>query len=114
MIYKEERPWGRFEILSETEDFKVKKITVLPGKRLSLQSHTKRSEHWTILAGNGVVTQDTKETKVAKNDHVFIPAGQKHRILNTGTENLTFLEIQIGTYFGEDDIVRYEDDFDRL
>ncbi len=113
MMHKEKRPWGSFEILSESDDFKVKKITVLPGKRLSLQSHQKRSEHWIILKGVGLVTQDDVETKVIPNSHVFIPKGQKHRIHNTGKEALDFIEVQTGSYFGEDDIVRYEDDFNR-
>ena len=113
MTYKEEGPWGIFEILNESDSFKIGKITVYPGKRLSLQSHEKRSEHCVILQGSRIVNQDDKETNVSKDIHIFIPMGQKHRIHNTGTENLAFIEIQTGSYFGADDIIRYEDDFDR-
>ena len=112
-MYKEKRPWGTFEILQTSDAYKIKKITVLPGKRLSLQSHEKRSEHWVIIQGNGVVTQDNKETNVSKNSQIFISVAQKHRIYNTGKDPLIFIEIQTGTYFGEDDIIRYEDDFNR-
>lgn len=113
MIYDNQRPWGTFEVLHESDDFKIKKITVHPGKRLSLQSHKKRSEHWVVIKGTGVVIQDTAEIKVKPNTQIFIPVGQKHRIQNTGNKPLIFIEVQTGTYFKEDDITRYEDDYNR-
>jgi mannose-1-phosphate guanylyltransferase/mannose-1-phosphate guanylyltransferase/mannose-6-phosphate isomerase len=111
--YKEERPWGSFEILYEEEQLKVKRIIVKPGKRLSLQSHKNRSENWVIIQGNALVTLDEKDTPLSPNQFVFIPPGAKHRIANRGNDNVVFVEIQTGTYLGEDDIIRYEDDFNR-
>lgn len=115
--YKEERPWGSFEILyqeeQEEEQLKVKRIIVKPGKRLSLQSHKNRSENWVIIQGNALVTLDEKDIPLSPNQFVFIPAGAKHRIANQGNDNVVFVEIQTGTYLGEDDIIRYEDDFNR-
>lgn len=111
--YKEERPWGSFEILYEEEQLKVKRIIVKPGKRLSLQSHNNRSENWVIIQGNALVTLDEKDIPLSPNQFVFIPTGAKHRIANQGNNNVVFVEIQIGTYLGEDDIIRYEDDFNR-
>ena len=117
MIYTE-RPWGWYEMLgggSETAGFKLKRICVKPGKRISLQSHKFRSEHWVIIKGAGKVTLGSTEFNVSPNQHVFIPVGEIHRIENIGTlEDLIFIETQTGTYFGEDDIVRYDDDFGRL
>lgn len=114
MNYKEDRPWGSFEILHEEDQLKVKKIIVKPGKRLSLQSHKHRSENWVIIAGNAVVTRDDEKIPLSPNQHVFIPAEAKHRIANEGSEEVVFVEVQTGTYLGEDDIVRYEDDFNRV
>ncbi len=108
----EERPWGTYEILAEEETFKVKKIVVNAGKRLSLQSHKHRKEHWTIVAGNPLVTND-HATYVAKpEDTIVIEKGSLHRIQAVDTD-VVFIEIQTGTYFGEDDIIRYDDDFGR-
>ena len=114
MNYKENRPWGWFEILIDDPDLKVKRIVVFPGKRLSLQSHKQRSENWTIAKGKALITlgSDVKEYK--STESVFIPAGTKHRIENRGNDDVVFIEVQTGTYFGEDDIVRYEDDFNRV
>jgi mannose-6-phosphate isomerase-like protein (cupin superfamily) len=112
--YKEERPWGSFEIFYEEEQLKVKRIIVKPGKRLSLQSHKNRSENWVIIQGNALVTLDEKDIPLAPNQFVFIPAGAKHRITNQGNDNVVLVEIQTGTYLGEDDIIRYEDDFNRV
>jgi mannose-6-phosphate isomerase-like protein (cupin superfamily) len=113
-FYKEERPWGSFEILFEEDKLKVKRIIVKPGNRLSLQSHNHRSENWVIIEGNAVVTVDDKEIPLASNQSVFIPAGKKHRIANQGTGEVKFIEVQTGSYLGEDDIVRYQDDFNRV
>jgi mannose-6-phosphate isomerase-like protein (cupin superfamily) len=112
--YKEERPWGSFEILHEEETIKVKRIIVKPGKRLSLQSHNHRSENWVIIEGNAVVTLDEEEIPRSPNQSVYIPVGAKHRISNPGQEDVVFIEVQTGTYFGEDDIIRYQDDFNRV
>ncbi len=114
MNYTEERPWGAFEVLLDEPRYKVKRITVLPGKRLSLQSHKRRSEHWVITRGDVIVVNNDEGKPYKASDHIFIPAGNKHRIQNTGEVNAVFIEVQIGDYFGEDDIIRYEDDFNRL
>ena len=107
------RPWGRYEVLSEAADFKAKTICVLPGKRLSYQKHQHRAEHWFVVKGNGSVTLDGVEKPVGAGDSVDIPVGSAHRMSNTGDQELVFVEVQTGTYFGEDDIVRLEDDFGR-
>jgi len=113
MNYKEERPWGSFEILHEEDQMKVKRIIVKPGKRLSLQSHKHRSENWVILQGEAIVTLNDDEISRSPNQAIYIPAQVKHRIANPGKEDVVFVEVQTGTYLGEDDIVRYQDDFNR-
>ncbi|MDG2476013.1 MAG: phosphomannose isomerase type II C-terminal cupin domain [Flavobacteriaceae bacterium] len=112
-MYMEKRPWGAFFVLSDEKDFKIKKIEVNPSKRLSYQFHNKRSELWYILKGVGIVTINDKKTEVKKGSIVKIKKLEKHRIENNGTKTLTFIEVQTGSYFGEDDIVRIQDDFDR-
>ncbi|CAN5583452.1 mannose-1-phosphate guanylyltransferase/mannose-6-phosphate isomerase [soil metagenome] len=107
------RPWGKFEVLKDTPDFKSKVITVDAGQQISYQSHAKRAEHWTIIKGSGEVVLNDEIIPVHPGSHVFIPLKAKHRIRNTGTEPLTFVEVQLGTYFGEDDIVRFEDSYGR-
>lgn len=114
MIYSEERPWGKFETLHEENGMKVKKITVLPGKRLSLQSHDKRAENWVIVKGNARVTLNDDLIDLKATESVFIEKKAKHRIENCGTEDVVFVEVQTGDYLGEDDIIRYEDDFNRV
>jgi len=109
----ESRPWGGYQILYDGEDCKVKRITVNPGQRLSLQSHKHRQEDWYVVAGQGSVQLDHSEHSVQVDSRVFIAREQKHRVKNTGTVDLVFIEIQTGTYFGEDDITRYEDDYGR-
>jgi len=113
----EVRPWGKFEILRDTEEFKSKTITVDAGAQLSLQSHTKRAEHWIIVRGRGEVVLNNEVIPVTAGSHVFIPIGAKHRMRNTESagsgKDLVFVEIQLGTYFGEDDITRYEDSYGR-
>ena len=113
MNYKEERPWGWFEILLEEDDVKVKRILVNANKRLSLQSHKHRSENWTVVQGEALITLDSESNKYRRADSVFIPSGTKHRIENIGKGDVVFIEVQTGSYLGEDDIVRYEDDFNR-
>jgi mannose-1-phosphate guanylyltransferase/mannose-6-phosphate isomerase len=109
----EERPWGGFEVLRDTERFKSKVLRVDPGHRLSYQSHRHRSEHWVIVRGRPEVVLDGEVLKLGPGDHVFIPAGARHRIGNPGEEPVELVEVQLGSYFGEDDIVRYEDDYQR-
>jgi mannose-6-phosphate isomerase len=111
--YKEERPWGNFENIFESNECKVKKITVYHNKRPSYQYHFHRAEDWHIVQGDGVVTLDGKNFKVTAGDTVYVPQESRHRIHNTGIINLIFIEIQTGDYFGEDDIVRLEDDYKR-
>jgi mannose-6-phosphate isomerase len=107
------RPWGYFEVLSDEKDHKVKRITVHPGKRLSYQSHKKRSEHWFIVKGIGTVTIDKQDNEVTVGQSIDIKRGAAHRIKNSGRDDLVFIEVQTGDYFGEDDIERIEDDFGR-
>src|SRR6185312_403442 len=110
----EERPWGRFEILRNRSHFKSKLISVNPSQQISYQSHARREEHWVIVAGAGELTLDDNVTVVSKGNSVKIPQGAKHRIRNTGSEPLEFIEVQLGSYFGEDDITRFEDDYNRI
>ena len=108
------RPWGIYEVLLDTPYCKVKRITVKPGGKLSYQYHHKRSERWVIVQGSAVVKLDDFEYDKTVGDAVYIPQGTKHRIWNPYEENCIFIEVQIGEYFGEDDIVRLEDDYNRL
>ena len=113
MLEKSERPWGRYEVLQEGGTYKVKSIHVSPGKRLSYQRHQKRSEHWYVTQGTGEVTLDGEIQRVSQGSVVEIPQGMLHRMSNTGSSELIFIEVQTGIYFGEDDIERVEDDFGR-
>ena len=113
MLEKSERPWGRYEVLQEGATYKVKSIHVNPGKRLSYQRHQKRSEHWYVTDGSGEVTLDGKVQVVSRGSIIEIPQGMLHRISNTGSSELIFIEVQTGSYCGEDDIERVEDDFGR-
>lgn len=109
-----ERPWGSYTVLSDEPDHKVKRIVVDPGCRLSYQRHSKRAEHWFIVAGTGSVILDDTVKQVRAGDSVDIPIGCAHRIENIHeSEPLVFVEVQHGTYFGEDDIDRLEDDYGR-
>ncbi len=109
----DERPWGSFTVLDEGENFKVKRIEVLPSKRLSYQKHAHRAEHWMMVAGTGKVTLNEQEIIVPTGKTIDIPLGARHRIENAGADKLIFIEIQMGDYLGEDDIIRLEDDFGR-
>ena len=110
----EERPWGSFTILDEAENFKVKRIEVLPGKRLSYQRHQKRAEHWFVVQGTAKVTLNGSEILVESGGSIDISVGAAHRVENPhDSERLVFIETQTGTYFGEDDIERLDDDFGR-
>ncbi len=108
-----ERPWGCFETLELDTGYQVKRIIVHPGAKLSLQSHQHRSEHWVVVNGIARVTNGDKVFTVSENQSTYIPVGTKHRVENIGDENLTFIEVQVGDYLGEDDITRYEDDYGR-
>jgi mannose-6-phosphate isomerase len=108
------RPWGRYEIIDDSPTHKVKKIWVSPGQRLSYQKHEKRAEHWFIVYGQGEVTLDGVVRLVSAGDSVDVPIRALHRISNVGSQELLFVEVQTGSYFGEDDIVRVEDDFGRV
>jgi mannose-6-phosphate isomerase len=109
----DKRPWGYYNVLADEADHKVKRIVVYPGQRLSLQKHQQRSEHWFVLSGEGIVTLDGKRLNRKGGESVEIPRGSVHRIENHGTADLSFIEVQTGDYFGEDDIERMEDDYGR-
>ncbi len=111
-IYK--RPWGSYRTIEQKGNYQIKHITVNPGERLSLQYHFKRSEHWTIIKGTGTAQLDDKSIELGINDTIFIPKESKHRITNNTKKSVEFIEIQIGDYLGEDDIVRLEDDYGRV
>lgn len=113
-LERDERPWGSYEVLLDAPDHKVKQLVVKPGKRLSYQKHARRSEHWFIVRGNGIVTLNDAPVPVSPGSAVDIALGASHRIENTGDVDLVFVEVQHGEYFGEDDIVRLEDDFGRV
>jgi mannose-6-phosphate isomerase-like protein (cupin superfamily) len=108
------RPWGTFTVLDEGESFKVKRIEVLPGKRLSYQQHAQRAEHWVVVQGTAKVTLDGRDSLVTPGQAVDIAIGMAHRVENPGSELLVFIEVQRGAYLGEDDIVRLQDDFGRV
>ena len=107
------RPWGHYEVLADEPSFKVKSLTVLPGKRLSYQFHRFRSEHWFVISGSATVTLDGEDRVITVGESVDVPVGVPHRVHNAGTDPLVFIEVQHGTSFEEDDIVRLEDDFGR-
>jgi mannose-6-phosphate isomerase len=107
------RPWGTFTVLDEGEGFKVKRIEVFPGKRLSYQKHSRRAEHWVVVQGTAKVTLDDREIVVEAGEAIDIGIGSAHRVENPGEQTLLFIEVQRGDYLGEDDIVRLQDDFGR-
>jgi mannose-6-phosphate isomerase len=108
------RPWGTYTVLEEAETYKVKRIEILAGKRLSYQRHERRVEHWIVVAGQGIVTLEGKEVILSRGEAMDIPRKAAHRIANPGRGPLVYIEIQTGEYFGEDDIVRLEDDYGRV
>ena len=113
-IPTEVRPWGAYFVLEEGAGFKVKRIVVRPGGRLSLQSHAHRSEHWTVLSGAATVTVGKAVTVMTRGEAADVPLGYVHRLENFGDVDVDLIEIQLGDYLGEDDIVRYEDVYDRI
>ena len=110
----DERPWGSYTVLDDSPSHKVKRIDVLPGRRLSYQRHAHRAEHWFIVAGTARVTLDGVDHDLEAGAAIDIARGAAHRIANPGDTPLVFVEVQHGDYFGEDDIERLEDDFGRV
>jgi mannose-6-phosphate isomerase-like protein (cupin superfamily) len=108
-----DKPWGKYQILLTEGLFQVKRIEVNPDARLSLQKHTRRSEKWVIVQGNGIATVNGNEVPVKPGSYLDVPIEATHRIANVGSNMLVFIEIQLGEYLGEDDIVRLEDDYNR-
>lgn len=108
------RPWGTYTVLDDSGSYKIKKIVVRPGHRLSLQKHLHRSEHWVVVSGTAKVTVGDTVTLVRKNESTYIPIGIPHRLENEGKIDLVIIETQVGEYVGEDDIIRIEDDFRRI
>ena len=107
------RPWGNYLSLEEDNNWKIKKIEINPGASISLQLHQKRTEHWIVVKGTANVEINEKIFVLNENQSCFIPKGHKHRLSNTSKETLTIIEIQSGTYLGEDDIIRVEDKYGR-
>lgn len=107
------RPWGSYEVLLDTDNYKIKRIIVEPGKKLSLQRHFHRSEHWVVVSGTAEVTNGEKVIIVRPNESTYIPVGEVHRLENKGKIDLIMIEVQVGEYTGEDDIVRLDDDYGR-
>lgn len=114
MRESDERPWGRYEVLEEQLGFKVKVLEVKPGARLSLQRHARREEHWVVVKGVADVVRGDKELKLRQGEHVHIPIQTNHRLGNSSDGPLEIIEVQLGDYLGEDDIVRLEDDYRRI
>jgi mannose-6-phosphate isomerase-like protein (cupin superfamily) len=111
---EDHRPWGYYQVLLDEDHSKVKRIVVYPGKRLSLQRHQYRAEHWLILSGTAIVQSGNTEVLMGIGESIDIPEGTLHRLQNPGEENLTIIEIQRGEYCGEDDIERFQDDYGRV
>lgn len=107
------RPWGSYGVLLESQNYKIKQIIVKPKGRLSLQKHYHRNEHWIVVSGSGLVTIGEKEFFLKANESTYIPMGEVHRLENPGTLPLVLIEVQMGEYLGEDDIVRLNDDYQR-
>ncbi len=112
-MYSETRPWGSFHVLDEQPGFKVKRIAVTQGGRLSLQSHKHRSEHWTIVNGTATVTVGDAVVAMTRGQSIDIPLGAKHRLENLHEGLVEIIEVQFGDYLGEDDIIRYDDAYAR-
>lgn len=108
-----ERPWGAYTVLDEKSNYKIKRIEVLPGQRLSLQKHHHRSEHWIVVSGTAMITCDDRVSQINVNESTYIPIGSRHRLENPGKIPLVIIEVQNGEYLGEDDIIRFDDDYNR-
>ena len=107
------RPWGSFTVLEEGQFYKIKRLTVKPGERLSYQKHFHRSEHWVVVQGSAIVVIDGKDNFLTSNQSIYVPIGARHRLVNPGKLILEVIEVQIGSYLEEDDIVRFDDDYER-
>jgi mannose-6-phosphate isomerase len=112
-MFSENRPWGAFHVLEEQAGFKVKRLSVTPGGRLSLQSHKHRWEHWTVVNGTATVTVDDAVLTLERGQSVDIPLGARHRLENLYATTVDIIEVQFGDYLGEDDIIRYDDIYNR-
>lgn len=110
---KDERPWGSYEVLEESPGYKVKRLEVKPGERLSLQRHSRRGEHWVVVSGTADVVCGERQLQLTEGEHIHIPPETNHRLGNSTTRPLTLIEVQLGDYLGEDDIVRLDDDYRR-
>jgi mannose-6-phosphate isomerase-like protein (cupin superfamily) len=110
---RDDRPWGYFQVVDQGAGFRVKRLCVRPGQRLSYQRHESRSEHWYVVSGRGVVTLDGVSREVGPGATVDVPVGAAHRAACAGEEDFVLIEVQTGSYFGEDDIERLEDDYGR-
>lgn len=108
-----QRPWGTYQTLSIADNYQVKILTINPGGRLSLQKHFKRAEHWVVVAGSPTLTVHEQSKIYTVNESIYIPREAKHRIENFGDETAKIIEVQVGDYLGEDDIVRFEDVYGR-
>jgi len=113
-IDKKDRPWGRFYVLHDEREYKLKRIEIDPGQRISYQYHNERSEVWTIVNGIGTVCIDGVVKDYIYGETILIARGAKHRIENRTKEKLVFIEVQTGKYFGEDDVIRLKDDYNRI
>ena len=114
-LHKEvHRPWGTYKNIQESKNFKVKRIKVYPEEKLSLQLHHKRAEHWVVVEGEATVTRGEEEIILGINESIFIPLGEKHSLANNSKNILEIIEVQVGEYLGEDDIVRFEDRYGRV
>jgi len=107
------RPWGSYESLVVSEQFQVKRLTVTPGQTLSLQLHHHRAEHWVVVSGEAEITRGEEQLTLGPDQSTYIPIGMKHRLANRGTAPLEVIEVQSGSYLGEDDIVRFDDVYGR-
>lgn len=108
------RPWGKFEIFATAKNYQVKRLTLFPKAKISLQSHNHRSEHWVVVHGKAKVTNGNDVTILHENESTYIPVKHVHRLENPGKKNLEVIEVQTGDYLGEDDIIRYEDIYNRI
>jgi mannose-6-phosphate isomerase len=113
VLDSERRPWGSWHVIDVDEGYKIKRIHVIPGARLSLQSHQHRSEHWVVIEGVATCAVDDVITTVRQGESIDVPRGAHHRLANDGEVELVIVEVQLGAYTGEDDISRYDDDYGR-
>lgn len=109
----DQRPWGTWEVIDAAPGFAVKRITVLPGHKLSLQKHLHRAEHWVVVSGTAMVTRDAETLLLEEHQGIYLPLGSVHRLENPGRIPLVLIEVQVGSYLGEDDIIRLEDSYGR-